>query len=474
MSLLKRKLSLLIFLVPVLASAQSSSRVEGTWEGALNVGVDLRIVFHIRQHSTGSLSGTMDSPDQSAFEIPCDTVFFRSDTLTIEMYALKASYQGRLVNDSTLNGVFTQGIPLPLDLKKVETPSEKKRSQIPRPPFPYTIEQVSYFNTDQSIRFGATLTIPPGPGPFPAVVLISGSGPQDRNSTLLGHPVFEVLADHLTRHGIMVLRYDDRGVGETGGDFSGATSADFALDAAAGVDFLKRRKEADPKKLGLVGHSEGGMIAPMVANSREDISFVVLLAAPGVPIIDLMAEQNVAVARAGGVPENALNEIEPLFRNVVQAVRDAKDERSATEAVNTVLGRWMEGKDVSVLEALNLSAPTQQAEYVHAMVTQLRMPWFAYFINYDPAHHLKKLKGKVLALNGDRDIQVVSKQNLPAIRALLEKGKAEDFEIHELTGMNHLFQTCSKCTVDEYGDLEETFSPVALRLITNWLEKEIK
>lgn len=472
---MKRICVLLLGVIGVLpVFAQNKGALTGTWEGVLKVGVELRLVFHIKQTETGSFTATADSPDQNAFDLPCDSVSFDSDSVTIWMNALQARFEGRLISDTIIRGQFIQGIALPLDLKKVDKPTEKVRTQIPKPPFPYTEEKIKYSNPDKSIEFGATLTIPNGKGPFPAVVLISGSGAQDRESTLMGHQTFTVLADHLSRNGVMVLRYDDRGVGQTTGEFRNATSADFAWDAGAAVDYLLQRKEADKKKLGLIGHSEGGMIAPILATSRKDIAFLVLLAAPGVPIMDLMAAQNEAVARASGIPQPALAEIPSLFRQVTTLIINAQNNEDATLKTRTFLENWVKQKDPQVTELLNLSRSEGREEYIKAMVEQLRSPWFTYFINFDPTPYLKRLKGKVLALNGTKDIQVLSSQNLPGIEAALKKSKVSQFEVHEIVGLNHLFQSCKVCSLQEYGDLEETFAPVALQMLTDWINKQIK
>ena len=463
----------LILFSSVRLNAQSVNPA-GTWEGVLNVGVELRIVFHIKDGGDGKLKASVDSPDQSAFGLAVDSVYFDGINISLFMNAMQASYTGKLVSDSLITGEFRQGTGFPLDLKKVEKAKMKLRPQTPQPPYPYREEKISYENADRSIRFGATLTIPEGKGPFPAVVLISGSGGQNRNSSILGHEIFHVIADHLTRNGLVVLRYDERGLGESTGIFQGATSEDFAKDVHTAVDQLLSRPEVNKKKIGLIGHSEGGMIAPMVATSRKDIDFLVLLAAPGVPNLELLALQNEAVARSSGRPEIAVKEVVPLYRGVTQAIIRASSNEQARTDANAFLEKWIEGKEAAVLEMLNLPNESKRKEYATAMTEQLRSPWFLYFTSYDPAPALEKLRGKVLALNGTRDIQVIHSQNLPGIEASLKKSRVKCYSVKELPGLNHLFQTCKTCTLQEYGDLEESFSPVALDVITEWINKEIK
>ena len=467
-------LFILLLLLPFQFVWGQPGRFIGTWEGKLNVGIELRIVFHIKQQADGSLKSTADSPDQSAYGLKCDTTLRSGNELTIQMLDLGASYTGKMIDDSTVEGLFTQGAEFPLLLKKVEKVTEIKRPQTPKHPFSYKSEDVVYNNTDNFLRYGATITIPEGKGPFPAAVLITGSGAQDRDESLFGHKPFAVIADHLTKNGYIILRVDDRGVGKSTGDFSHSTSEDFAKDVSNSVDYLLTRPEVDKKKIGLIGHSEGGMIAPMVATSRKDIDFIVLLAAPGVRIIDLMAEQNAAILRSSGLSNEAINEAKKLFRLLVSTIQSTSDSATAIQQVSMAMENWKAKQPDSILVALELSKPEKRKEYVTVMTNQLQGPWFRYFMNFNPRPYLKQLRCKVLALNGDKDIQVISAQNLPGIEAALKKSKAKNVEIKELAGLNHLFQSCQKCTVQEYGQLEETFSPVALQTVSDWLNKYVK
>ncbi len=468
--------AILVTFLALTAITQPVSRFTGTWQGTLNVGVELRIVFHIREDGKGGFISTADSPDQSAYGLTCDKTTVKDNEVTISMNDLNASFSGRLANDSTIEGNFTQGSELPLTLKKtgITEKIERKRPQTPQPPFPYTSEEVEYLNADKTLIYGATITIPEGKGPFPAAVLITGSGPQNRDEEILGHKLFAVIADHLTRKGFVILRVDDRGVGKSSGVFSQATSLDFSHDVSNSFDYLLTRPEVDKKKAGLIGHSEGGMIAPMVAAKRKDINFIVLLAGPGVPIIELMAEQNEAIARSSGVSEKALGEIKPLYREVVKSVLEAADSSSAITHTSAIIENWYVNKEKGVLGELNMATTEQRNKYVNEMVKGLQSPWFRYFLKFDPAQYLEQLKCKVLALNGDKDVQVISRQNLPGIEAALKKSRSKNYELKELPGLNHLFQACKKCTVQEYGELEETISPVALEAIRIWLEKNIK
>ncbi len=453
---------------------QQTAGYIGSWEGTLSVGVDLRIIFHVKSDGQGNLVSTADSPDQAAFGIPCDSTYIANQLLNIRMNALNAGYTGKLVNDTLIEGMFTQGQEFPLTLKKLDKPTERNRPQNPKGPFAYKSEEVMYPAKDPSIQLAGTITIPDGKGPFPAALLITGSGPQDRNEELMGHKPFEVLADYLSREGYIVLRVDDRGIGKSTGMFAYATSVDFAGDASAGVDYLLTRPEVNRKKIGLIGHSEGGMIAPMIATSRKDIDFIVLLAGPGVKITELMAEQNAAILRSSKVSADAIAAYIPLYDEVVSQIRMATDSAAAYKAAETLLESWTSKTDAKIISEMKMDGDKNKKKFLSAMAGQISSPWFKYFLSFDPQPYLEKLKCKVLAINGDKDIQVISSQNLPAIAQALKKAKPKVWEVKALPGLNHLFQTCKQCTFQEYAELEETFSPVALNYIGVWLNKNVK
>jgi pimeloyl-ACP methyl ester carboxylesterase len=473
----------IFFLTLILYTAlPAQNKFTGTWSGQLNIAGTLKLVLHVTQSANGFYSCTLDNPDQNAYGIKCDKVEVKEDgminTLNFSIDKIKVNYTGRLINDSTLNGTFTQGVSIPLDLHKTYVATVVKainRPQTPKPPFPYRSEEVIYKSPDQSLQYGGTITIPPGNGPFPAVVLITGSGQQDRDETILSHKPFAVLADALTRDGFIVLRVDDRGIGNSTGNFYNSTTADFVKDVNTSVDYLKSRREADDDKIGLLGHSEGGMIAPMVAAQRKDIDFIVLLAAPGVQIIDLMAEQNAAILKASGISAAAAAQYTTLYRDVVNTILNAPDQNTGKQQVITLVNNWLAKTDTATAHILGFTSENYKQQFASQFAAQLSTPWMKYFLRFDPHPYLMQLKKvKVLALNGSRDIQVVSQQNLPALNNALKEGRTKVYETKELYGLNHLFQTCTKCTVQEYGELEETISPVALQTITDWLNKKVK
>jgi uncharacterized protein len=470
----KTLLLLLTICARIYGHSQSGSPFIGTWEGKLNVGIELRLVLHISDAGSGVLATTMDSPDQNAYGMKCDSTFAAKDSITVLAKALKASFMGRLTGDSLLEGVYRQGSSFPLVLRKVLHATVRKPPQAPQPPFPYKSEDVGFDSKDKSLHYGATLTLPPGNGPFPAVLLITGSGPQNRDEEIMGHKLFAVLADGLSRNGIAVLRVDDRGVGKSTGNFAEATSADFANDVNTSLDYLLTRPEVDKKKTGLIGHSEGGMIAPVVASARKDVAFIVLLAGPGVRIYQLMAEQNAAILRSVNISQKAIDAYIPLYTALMKGIVAAPDTATAKAKAMELMSQWRASTDTALLNELGFGSESEIPSLANKFVKGFSGNWFKYFLAFDPAPYLEQLKGKVLALNGEKDLQVIPASNLAGIENALKKSKVKSYTVKTIPGLNHLFQTCVKCTLQEYADLEETFSPVALQIINDWLDKNVK
>lgn len=477
------KIKFITFIIAVFMHTAIFAQADftGTWNATLQVAGNLRLVLHVTKSQNGLYEGTVDSPDQNVAGIKCDKVEVSSSnegnaTLSFTITNIKLSYTGKLLNDSVLTGTFTQGITTVLDFHRTNIPFTAKiinRPQTPKPPFTYKSEEVIY--NGNSLQYGGTITIPQGSGPFPAVLLITGSGPQDRDETIFSHKPFAVITDALTKDGFVVLRVDDRGIGNSTGNFVTSTTEDFVKDVNASLDYLKTRPEVNDKNLGLLGHSEGAMISPVVASQRKDVKFIVLLAAPGVKIIDLMTEQNAAVLRSSGVPAQAVENFKPVYRQITMAITTAPDTATARRNTMQVVNNWYNTTDSATLHALGFNAENSKDRYVKTMTAVFSGAWFKYFMQFDPQPYLSDLKKvKVLALNGSRDIQVISQQNLPAVAAALRDGKTRTFETKELPGLNHLFQTCNKCTVQEYGELQETIAPVALQTITDWLNRNVK
>jgi len=446
--------------------------IEGAWEGRLNTGsFSLRLVFHLKKDA-GFFTGTMDSPDQGAKDIALTKVTLVGDSLGMEVANIGGKASGRLVNDTVFVGQWSQSVAsLPLELKKVAHPSTVNRPQTPKPPFPYAAEDVIYANKDHSIQYGATITIPQGEGSFPAVILITGSGQQNRDEELFGHKPFAVIADFLTRQGYVVLRVDDRGIGKTTGNADSATSRDYADDVNVGLDYLRSRKEVDKSKIGMLGHSEGGMIAQIVAAERPDIAFVISLAGPGEKITDLMREQSKAIMESAGASKEVIDASLRFNQMVIIPVITAPTDTIARLAAKTIFANLFKNYSKATIEAA--TGVTGEQDLMN-LVGVYRQPWMRYFFQYNPDQYIRKMKGKVLVLNGEKDIQVVSKSNLAGWKASLAKSGVKKYDVVELPGLNHLFQHCKTCSVPEYAQIEETISPEVLEIIGNWMKANVK
>jgi len=443
------------------------SSVEGIWEGSLELpGLQLRVVFHISEEPDGTFSATMDSPDQGAMGIPIDEVTIEDAYIRLELKSAFAVFEGVISQDfSTIEGEWKQaGSSLPLELRHVEKATETRRPQDPEEPYPYEEEEVTYENREAGVILAGTLTYPNSGGPFPVVLLISGSGPQDRNETVLGHRPFLVLSDYLTRRGLAVLRVDDRGVGKSTGDWMQATTEDLSRDVLAGIEFLKDREEIDPTRIGLIGHSEGGIIAPMVAAQSEDVSFIVLMAGTGLPGEEILNMQAELIARAESAPEEAIAKSLERQRGIIAIVKEEKDHEVRKDKLRAIILESLE----ELPEEQKGALPDPEV-YVEAQLVNLLSPWFEYFLTYDPKLALTRVQCSVLAIIGEKDLQVPPKENLSAIREALQQGGNEDYTLLELPGLNHLFQSAETGALSEYAKIEETISPTALETIGDWI-----
>lgn len=458
-------LSFSIFLLFTSVSVNAQG-ITGDWYGTLKVpGQSLRVVFHITQTDSG-FTTTMDSPDQGASGLPVTTTTFENSKLKLEIPAANIEYNGDF-KDTALTGTFEQnGFSFPLDLTRntnieANDSSELKRPQEPVKPYPYRSEDVTFKNEAANVTLAGTLTLPEKGSNFPAVILITGSGQQDRNEEILGHKPFLVIADYLTRNGIAVLRYDDRGTAQSTGDFHTSTTADFATDVESAVNYLKARKEINPKKIGLIGHSEGGIIAPMVAAKDKSIDFIVLLAGPGIPGYQLLLLQKNLIEHKMKIPDSAIAKGQRIFKGAYQIiVNSPPNDTTLKSEIQTYL-RKQYGNNVS-------------DEFVNGISNQLASPWWAYFIRLNPVPFLEKVKCPVLALNGGNDVQVPPKEDLEAIEKALKKGGNKNVTIKEFPGLNHLFQESETGLPSEYGKIEQTFSPAVLEYMTDWIKKQVK
>jgi pimeloyl-ACP methyl ester carboxylesterase len=456
-------LVLFIGLTPAIARGQDMT---GQWNGVLKIqGIQLRLVFHLS--ATG---GTMDSPDQGVTGIPVTTASFNHPVLKMTVARAGIEYEGTLGEDGVITGTFKQaGQALPLNLSRKAVEKENVvRPQEPARPYPYREEEVSFENAGAGITLAGTLTLPGGEGSFPAVVLISGSGAQNRDEELMGHRPFLVIADYLTRNGIAVLRFDDRGTAASTGDFTTATIVDFSQDVEAAARYLQTREEINREKIGLIGHSEGGIIAPMLASRSREVAFIVLLAGTGVRGDRLLLSQQEAIYTASGMDEATWKTVKATNEKAFEMVIQSTDPGQ----LKTDLAAYL--KQALKEHPTLIPRETSEEQFVQLSVTQMTLPLMMHFIKYDPVPALEQTRCPVLALNGEKDLQVPASENLEAIRAALARGGNKQVTIKALPGLNHLFQECTTGLPAEYATIEQTFSPVALEEILRWIKRQAR
>lgn len=440
------------YLFAVLAamiSLQAFAAVEGKWQGKLNLGTTtLSLAVRIAE---GGKVAWMDSPDQMAFNIECDTLTVAANSVTVGVKRMGILISGTLSDaDNSFSGSFRQGLAkLPFEMAFVSTNPYLERPQTPQPPFPYDVEEVTFSHGDVTLT--GTLTKPAGKKNLTAVVLVSGSGQQNRDEEVMGHKPFAVLADHLTRGGVAVLRYDDRGTGGSSALSPDVTTADFAQDALAAVKYLQSVPEINKKKIGVVGHSEGGQIAIMLAAEHpKDVKFISTLAAPVVKGKDLMITQNEDMARMRGI------EITADQRRILEQTFAAIDTINDTDLLRNRLYHIMtDGK--SAQEMIN----------VNSQIMVMTTPWYVNFVRYCAIPHLNAMRQPMLAFYGANDVQVNATINAATLNASYGGKK---LEIENGLHYNHLFQECSKPTAD-YGRIEQTLSPKVMQRLLDWLMK---
>lgn len=442
--------------------------IKGIWMGNLTVpgGLQLRMVFNISTDPDGSINASMDSPDQGVNGIPVDTVSYKDGNLSLDVKSIRGSFEGTYKeSNETLEGEWKQaGSTFPLVLNRTEKAPDMHRPQDPVKPYPYTEEEVVYENKEAGVKLAGTLTLPQSEGPFPAVILISGSGQQNRDEEIFGHRPFLVLSDYLTRQGVAVLRVDDRGVGGSTGNSLQATTEDFAGDVLSGIEYLKSRKEIDPARIGLIGHSEGGIIAPIVAVQSPDVAFIVMMAGTGLTGEEIIYMQSDLISRAEGADNETIARNEALTRKIFSIVKQEQNNTVAYEEIRKLLKAEMDNMSEEEKELSGYSETNLDTQ-----IKAILSPWMRFFLTYDPRPTLMKVKCPVLAINGEKDLQVPPEENLRAIDEALRAGGNKDYTVKEMPGLNHLFQTAQTGSPTEYAKIEETISPAALEFIGDWI-----
>lgn len=460
----------LLVLVPWLALFASPLRAgdppaSGLWHGEIELPnqagrLGVTVELGHQEGEDGAWKGDIDIPAQGARDLPLEGIAVDGSKVRFSIAGIPGAptFDGAIV-DGEIRGIFTQGgFPMPFRLARADPNVPLGRLQEPRPPFPYTAEEAAYTNGD--IRLAGTLTIPAGPGPFPAVLLVTGSGAQDRDESAFAHKSFLVLADHLSRNGIAVLRVDDRGIGGSSGSIQGSTTANFAQDALAGVRFLKKHPRIAPDRVGLVGHSEGGIVAPLAASQSPDVAFIVMLAGTGVPGAEILHRQTELIVRASGAPEDQVKATVDVMRRQTAAVQTEKDPEKLAATLRTIaqeqIATWSEQERKAA----------GGGDAIEVGIKFASSPWFRSFVGHDPRPALRQVKVPVLALNGELDVQVSPDQNLPEIEKSLQAAGNRDVTIRQMPGLNHLFQPAKTGSPAEYELIETTMDPAVLDLVT--------
>lgn len=442
------------------------AQLAGFWKGEIQASPTLALPVQMQFKLDGAnWSGSFDSPMQNSYANKFDSVTYAEDgTISAKFELAKIEFVGRIDSaKKSLVGQWKQGTAtIPLTLYASENLDKARRPQEPIPPFPYTSEEVSFKNGE--IKLSGTLTFGKSEKPSAAVILIQGSGPHDRDETIFMHKPFLLLSDYLTRKGLVVLRYDKRGCAKSTGDYAKASSADFANDVISAIEYLKHRPEVDPKRIGLLGHSEGGVLAPMVAAKSPDVAFIVSMAGSALTGDKILMAQIEAIAKAANLPQD---QIDPDLIKARETYDIIKSENDNEKAIAKILERRRQlGFDKS---SGNADKDRSEKAAVVADLTKLTGPWYRFFLEYDPSDSWSKVRCPVLAINGENDRQVIASQNLPVISSALSKTGNSRVKTASLPGLNHLFQTSKTGAVGEYAMIEETISPKALELIADWI-----
>jgi fermentation-respiration switch protein FrsA (DUF1100 family) len=458
---MKTRIYLLLFLLSGFSAAYSQVKapeeIGGKWTGSLLVqNTKLRIVFNFIQQGS-VISATLDSPDQGAKGIPVQEVIIRNDSIILEVPSIMGRYKAAFSSDTTMNGFWYQGgMSLPLDISK-ETIKHSKPLSVKNDRF--EAREVKFLNAKANITLAGTLTIPNNVKKCPAVILVSGSGPQNRDEELMGQKPFLRIAEYLSSRGIAVLRYDDRGIAESTGDFHAATTFDFASDAEAAFTFLQKQPEINPNKIGIAGHSEGGLVAPVVASSNKHVAFLVLLAGPGIQGKEILITQTGALLKNAGLKPDTIQQIVALNTRLYNLLDTPLSDGEMIEKARLIIAEsGYKSSEATILQRFQ----------------PILSPWFRTFMTIDPAVYLSQVECPVLALNGSNDIQVIPAPNIAGIEKALLQAKNKKIVIKELPGYNHLFQQSESGSISEYGNTSiPAMDNEVLEIITNWIQDSL-
>ncbi len=444
----------LLLTLPMAISAQSN--LAGSWHGELDVqGTQLILTMDIHIDSAGQLAGFMHSPMQGANDIPIGRIELEGDSVRIGVSTLMATVRARLMpGDSLLTGEFNQGpFTLPITFRRISAPFEFARPQEPQRPFPYVEQEVMIPNEAADVILAGTITLPDTVGTFPAVILVTGSGPQDRNEEIMGHKPFLVISDYLTRRGVVVLRYDDRGFAGSTGDFASGTTYDFADDALAALRFLQQHPNVNPDAAGIIGHSEGGLIAQIIAaRSDNPAAFIIMLAGPTISGEEILLSQIQRIQEVSGAPRRVIRRTLRDAKAVFEILKDATDSQQAAEQMEAFYAQ----RRARTREKHHATYGYNE-EAVKQSVPAYTSPWFIAFLKTDPSNYLPKISVPMLALFGGKDVQVLDDLNIEALKTFVKQHNKTNFTWKSYPQRNHLFQVAETGSVQEYATIEETF-----------------
>ena len=493
-----KKSSVLLCLI-IAGNIATSKNLTGYWNGVIKVpGKQFRIGFNINQTDKGFIA-TMDSPDQGVKRVKVSKTSLDNDVVKFILTESQIEYVGNFVGDDSISGTLTQiGHPFSVGLLK-GIPDTLVRPQLPKKPHPYYTEDITFTNKKDKIGFSGTLTLPKKTGNFPAVVILSDFGSQNRNGDIADHKPYLVIADYLTKNGIAVLRFDDRGTGESQGDYKTASTLEFKSDVEAALEYLQLRPEVNKQHIGLIGHGEGAVIAPMIASKMIDIDFIVLLAGAGIPGNSLLLKQQESIGVAKNLNKAELAKSVELNKGAYDIIQKSantdklksalkvyfktalKDTTKNIVAKSVTLNQKLTKQDsikIHIQDSINVKLAKadslKKVEFTNKQIEILTSPWMQYFVKYNPALTLEKVKCPVLIYNGARDLQVSPIVNLDAMVAALQKGGNAKYDTKAFPTLNHYFQPSKTGLPSEYGEIEQTFSPQVLDEMTKWINIKIK
>lgn len=465
------KNTIVLFVFFLISPGIFSQNITGIWYGGLDIqGQKLPLVVHISEKDN-LFTSTFDSPMQGAKDIPIENTSFINNELILDATKVGFIFKGKFENQKITGNFSQNGMNLPMVLSREDESKPQIRPQTPSAPYSYDTSEVNFKNESQNNILAGTLASPKNfDKNAPILVMITGSGAQNRDEELFGHKPFLVIADDLAKKGIATLRLDDRGIGGSEIGKEGSTTADFATDINSAVNYLVKNGY---KNIGLIGHSEGGMIAPIVATDNKYVKFMVLLAGPGIPISDLLYKQTYDIGKVSGMSDEDLQNNEIEAKKIFKFISfyngfNLKSDLKEMIVENLTFLAAHQPNSEGMTKEQEIAEIEKIAENQSKLVDN---PWYLFFIKFDPDQYLSKIKIPVLALNGSLDLQVSAKENLEGIKRSLTKAGNKNFEMVNLEGLNHLFQTTTTGNPSEYGQIEETFSPKALDKISTWILK---